>query len=128
MTPIEFLRLTLLVTHIVGLAAIIGPFIFQLRLSRGFDFRAMLSGAIVQLVTGFGLVGMRRAADLAVIEAKIGVKLILAVLVLAAVIAAVVVKRRGDAAGRGDGASRPFFFVAGIGAIANVIVAVFWTA
>lgn len=128
MNPLEFLRLTLVVTHIVGLAAIIGPFIFQLRVRDGFGYGAMLSGAIAQVITGFGLVGVRRAGGLDIIEAKIGVKLILAVLVLAAVIVAMVLKRRGEAAGRGDGLSRPFFFAAGIGAIANTIVAVFWTA
>ena len=113
-TPLEVLRLALLVTHFVGLAAIIGAFIIQMPQRSVINFRPMLIGAIVQLVTGIGLIAVRRLSDLPVIDEKMIVKLALALIVLGAVI---IGARRS---------SRPLFFVAGIVAIANVVVATVW--
>jgi len=114
--PLEILRLALLVTHIVGLSAIIGSFILQMPHRTGLDFSAMLVGSIVQLASGFALIAVRKVTDLPVIDEKMGVKLVLAVLVLVAVL----VGRRGG------GRSRALFFAAGVTAIVNVVVAVFW--
>ena len=115
MAPLEILRLALLVTHFIGLAAIIGSFIFQLPRGTVLNFRAMLLGSIVQLVTGVGLIATRKLTDLPVIDEKMGVKLAIAILVLVAVI---IGQRRK---------SRPLFLTAGIAAIANVVVATVWT-
>jgi hypothetical protein len=115
MPPLEILRLALLVTHFIGLAAIIGSFIFQLPKRSGFDFRSMFIGSIVQLASGIGLIAVRKIEGLDVIDEKMLVKLILAVVVLLAVI----LGRRGSA-------SRPLFLIAGVVAIANVVVATVW--
>jgi hypothetical protein len=121
MNPFEILRLTLLVIHFIGLAAIIGSFIFQLPKRTGIDFRAMLTGTIVQLVTGAGLIAARRAESLAVIDAKMAVKLGIALLVLIAVIVGMRRSKRADAS------VRPWFLAAGVLAIADVVVATVWS-
>ena len=126
MNPLEVVRLTLLVIHFVGLAAIIGPFIFQLRLRMGLEFQTMLVGSIVQVVTGIGLIAARRLQDLPVDETKVTVKLVIALLVLAAVIVAIVVQRRAKRSGAADARSVPWFRAAGGLAIANVAVAAVW--
>jgi hypothetical protein len=115
MAPLEILRLTLLVAHFIGLAAIIGSFIFQLPRRSALDFRAMFIGSIVQLVTGVGLIATRKLTDLPVLDEKMAVKLAIALIVLVAVI---IGQRRK---------SRPFFLTAGIAAIANVVVATVWS-
>ncbi|MCU1441617.1 MAG: hypothetical protein JWP85_2614 [Rhodoglobus sp.] len=126
MSPLEIARAVLLIAHILGLAAIIGPFILQVRTKHDFRFAPMLIGAIVQVVTGVGLVAVREIGDLDVNNAKIGVKMAIAVIVLVALIVAVVRQRRAVAAGTSDRVSLPWMHVAGAGAILNVIVAVAW--
>ncbi len=115
MPPLEVLRLALLVTHFIGLAAIIGSFIFQLPKRGPLDFRSMLIGSLVQLASGIGLIATRKLQDLDVIDEKMLVKLILTVVVLLAVI----VGRRGSG-------NRPLFLIAGVVAILNVVVATVW--
>jgi hypothetical protein len=117
---VDILRLILLITHFIGMAAIIGAFIAQMRRPE-VNLAPMLTGAIVQLVTGFGLVATRVNLDLAVGGAKIAAKLIIAVLVLGAVIGGLFAQRRGATR-----AVKPFFRTAGALAIVNVIVAVAW--
>jgi hypothetical protein len=126
MSPLEIARAVLLIAHILGLAAIIGSFILQLRTNSGFRFGPMLTGAIVQVVTGVGLVAVREIGDLDVNNAKIGVKMAIALIVLVAAIVAVVRQRRAVAAGTSDRVSLPWMHIAGAGAILNVIVAVAW--
>jgi hypothetical protein len=126
MSPLEIARAVLLIAHILGLAAIIGSFILQLRTKSGFRFGPMLTGAIVQVVTGVGLVAVREIGDLDVNNAKIGVKMAIALIVLVAAIVAVVRQRRAVAAGTSDRVSLPWMHIAGAGAILNVIVAVAW--
>src|SRR4051794_2939144 len=84
----DFLRHLLLVLHILGLAVIIGPFLFQVSRKAGFETRLMLTGVIVQLVTGLALVGVRQADDLEVDNAKMAVKLVVALLALGAILMA----------------------------------------
>lgn len=120
----EILHSIVLALHFLGLAAIIGSFFVQLRRKTDFVLTPMLAGAITQVVTGLALVGLAQAAiaggaDFEVNNAKIAVKLIIAVIVLGAAIAAVVVQRRG-------GRVQPFFHTAGGLAVVNVLVAVFW--
>ena len=119
METLEIIRLVLLAVHILGLAAIVGTFFVQLRATEGFATGVMLAGAITQVVTGLALVGVRQADDLAVNNAKIAVKLALAVVVLAAAIVAHVQRRRG-------GKVKPAFHTAGGLAVVNVLVAVLW--
>lgn len=127
MSPAELARLTLLVVHFCGLAAIIGPFFAQLTRTHGFHFRTMLAGSIVQLASGVLLVAARHAADLPVAGAKIGVKLAVALAILVGAVVAVAWQRRLARRGRSDRALRPLLYAVGIAAIGNVAVAVLWT-
>jgi hypothetical protein len=126
MTALEIIRLILLVIHLVGLAAIIGPYILQNRRKSGFEFQTMLVGSIVQVVSGVLLIAVRKTEELAVIDAKMGVKLGIALLVVAAAIIAIVRQRRLVATGKSDAPVLPLLHAMGILAIANVIVAVVW--
>lgn len=114
MNPLEILRLVLLVTHFIGLAAIIGAFIVQMPQRTGINLRPMLIGAIVQIVTGVGLIATRKLEGLDVLDEKMFVKLALALVVLVAVLLGL----RGN--------TLLWFRVAGIVAIANVVVATVW--
>ncbi|NHC14080.1 hypothetical protein [Motilibacter deserti] len=121
------LRLLLLVVHILGLSVLIGPFLFQVSRKAGFDTRLMLVGAATQLVSGVALVGVRQADDLEVNNAKIAVKLVVALLAFVSVVLAARKQRAADAGAADAKAPLPFFHSAGAFAIANVLVAVLWT-
>lgn len=127
MSPLEALRLVMLVAHFVGLAAVVGPFLLQVRSREGFRLGAMLLGAIVQILSGNLLVASRRLQDLDVIDEKMIVTMAIAVLVLAAVLVADVIQRRARRAGVPDLRVRPWMLGAGALAIADVAVAVVWT-
>lgn len=120
----DAIRVILVVSHFIGLAAIIGPFLFQLRTKTGFDFRVMLGGAIVQLVTGLALVTIAQFGDREMDNVKIAVKLVVALLLLIVVLVAIRRQKRLVAAGSGDRGVLPFIHTAGALAIINVIVAV----
>ena len=115
----EILQSVVLVLHFLGLAAIIGSFFVQLRRKKDFSLTATLAGAITQVVTGAALVGLVESADHDLNMVKITVKLVIALIVLGAAIAAVVVQRKG-------GRVQPFFHAAGGLAVVNVLVAVLW--
>lgn len=115
----DILHSVLLAGHLLGLAAIIGSFFLQMRRKTDFVLAPLLGGAITQVVTGIGLVGVAEATDDHLIYAKIGVKLVIAVVVLVAAIVAVVVQRKG-------GRVQPWFHTAGGLAVVNLLVAVFW--
>lgn len=123
MHPLEIARLALLVAHFVGLAALIGPFLLQARNRQAPRLRLMLTGAIVQVITGNALIAANRLQGLEVDEVKMIVKLGVAVVTLGLLIAAVVVRRRPAA----DATSvRPLFVTAGGLALAEVVIAVVW--
>ncbi|MFC7373788.1 hypothetical protein ACFQRD_00750 [Brachybacterium sp. GCM10030268] len=124
MPPLEIARLALLVIHFVGLAAVIGPFLLQVRRTQPLRLRAMLTGAVVQVLTGNALIAANRLQGMEVDELKMIVKLSVAVALLVALIVAAVIRRR-----RGDRATavRPLFRLAGGLALADVVVAVVWT-
>lgn len=126
MPPLEIARIALLVIHIVGTSAIVGAFILQMPWRKSFDFSPMLVGSIVQIVSGCGLIAVRKFADLPVVEAKMIVKLSLAVVILVIVIVALVRQRRLRKAGESDAALRPAISAVGIIAIADVVVALAW--
>lgn len=115
----ELLYSILFAGHMLGLAAIVGSFFVQLRRKSDFVLSPTLYGAIVQVVTGVGLLGIAEAADADVDMVKYSVKLGIALIVLAAAIVAVVQHRKG-------GKVQPWFHAAGGLAIVNVLVAVFW--
>lgn len=112
----EILRNVLLVLHFIGLSAIIGGVLVQLRgTTRRID-AYVLHGAYTQLLTGIGLVGLLEAGDGTVNHTKVGVKL--AVLVVILVLAFVNRKRE----------SVPASVLGAIGGLTvlNVVLAVFW--
>ncbi|AUS77043.1 hypothetical protein C1701_00260 [Actinoalloteichus sp. AHMU CJ021] len=124
MSLLEITRLALLVAHFLGLAALIGPFLLQLRSREAFRLRLMLTGAIVQVVTGNALIAARRLQGLDVDEVKVIVKLGIALVALGALVAALIARRRRGA----DTASvRQLFHAAGGLGVTDVIVAVVWT-
>ena len=126
MQTLDLIRLIVLIIHFIGLAAIIGPFILQRTRKEGFQFGAMLTGSIVQIVSGAALIGLRKGEGLAVSDAKMAVKLGIAVIVLALVLIGMIRQRRLRARGAGDGSVRPLLLSAGVAAIVNVVVAVLW--
>jgi len=126
----ELVRDITLITHFIGLALIIGPFIVQMRAHSGYYFGWVMTGSIVQLVTGLlltGLAEMRLAddPDLSVNHTKIAVKSVIATVI---VIAAVHAYRKQKKLVAGDNERKllPYLHSAGALAIVNVILAVVW--
>ncbi|MER5945407.1 hypothetical protein ABT127_05035 [Streptomyces sp. NPDC001904] len=111
----EILRYTFLVFHLFGFAALLGGIFYQLREKNTVTGGYMVTSAVVQLVTGAGLVWTRTSLDLPVSEAKMGVKLALDVLVAVTALAGMRTKKPWA-----------FFAVATFTAAAAV-VAVAWT-
>lgn len=124
MPPLEIARLALLVTHFVGLAALVGPYLLQMRSPQPPRLRLMLIGAIVQVVTGNALIAANRLQSLDVIELKVIVKLIIALVILGVLIGAALAQRLR---GADVAVARPLFHTAGGLAIADVVVAVVWS-
>ena len=110
----------LLATHVFGLAIIVGPFILQMRKKEGFATGLVLTGAIIQLVTGVAMVGIGEAVlDRDYNSIKIAVKLGLAVIVLIGAIGGYLAQKKGRRV-------NPWFHTAGGTAAINVLVAVLW--
>lgn len=93
MLSFETLRLVLLILHFVGLAALIGPVLLRNRPSRR-AVPVMLTGAAVQVATGNGLIAAIQLQGIHVVEAKMVVKLALALVALVLMIVAAVRLRR----------------------------------
>lgn len=116
----EFLRNVLLVLHFVGLAAILGGVLAQIRSMRtggAVVTPGIMHGSWLQLVTGLGLVGVLEVGDLEDVDnGKIAVKL----LVMIAVIVLAFIYRKKDAV--------PSAILGAIGGLTllNTIIAVFW--
>lgn len=126
MTAIESVRLIVLFFHFMGLAAVVGPFILQVRGRGALDLRTMLIGSIAQIATGILLVALRPLEGLETDPSKIAVKLGVAVLVLAAMIGATVTERGVTSRVRTSSATVGLFRVAGGLAIVDIAVAVLW--
>lgn len=106
--------------HVIGIAALLGGFLFQMKAMRADQARfnsGMLHGAFTMLVTGMVLVGLNQADDDPVNNVKTGVKLALLVVILGLVY----VKR--------DEEKVPASLFGTVGAltIANIFIAVLWT-
>ena len=115
----EFLFKILVVLHFVGLASLLGGFLVQMSTKpRGIN-NAMLHGVLTQVVTGIAMVGIVSAgllADEDIDNSKIGVKLLISLFVLGAVL----LGRRKPAEGQ-----QPYWAAAGALTLVNVIIAVF---
>ncbi|GLW67898.1 hypothetical protein Kpho02_01970 [Kitasatospora phosalacinea] len=110
----EILRYVFLVFHLFGFAAILGGIFYQLRGKDPVVGWYVVTSAVVQLVTGAGLVWVRHSLELPVSGPKTGVKLALDVLIAAVALAGIRNRRPW-----------PFFAVATLTA-AEVVVAVVW--
>ena len=127
----ELVRDTSLILHFIGLAMIIGPFLVQMRAHSGYYFGWVMTGSLVQLVTGLlftGLAEMRLAddPDMAVNHTKIAVKSVIATVIVIAAISAYR-KQKKLAGGDNERKLLPYLHTAGALAIVNVILAVVWT-
>ncbi len=110
------LRYSLLILHFIGLAAILGPFLDQLRAESKRITTAMLWGARAQIVTGLALVGVAYASDHEPDHVKIAFKLVIALAVAA--FAEIGAKR--------DNLASRFWLLVGILTVVNIAIAVAW--
>ncbi|GGL30066.1 hypothetical protein H9L10_01885 [Phycicoccus endophyticus] len=114
----DLLEHVLVLLHLLGMAAVVGSAVL---VARGVATPALLWGARAQLVTGLLLVGLLEAGEGPVDHAKVGVKLVVALAVVAcSEIAAASVRR-------GQGERPTLVTVAGWLAVLNAAVAVLWT-
>jgi hypothetical protein len=113
----EFLTDLVVVLHLLGLAAVVGSAVF---VARGVPTPALVWGARAQIVTGLILVGLAEAGDDPVNHTKVGVKLLVALAVVACAEIAAGRERRGQ--GRPE-----LVHAAGGLAVLNTLVAVLWT-
>lgn len=117
----------LLILHFLGLAAVIGAFLVQVRRKGGFQTGWMVIGLVTQLVTGLGMMGILDATtDGGADHAKLGVKLAVAVVALVLALVARARQEQADVGKAKPKAALPFFHSAGALAIINVLVAVLW--
>jgi len=112
----EFANQALVFIHLLGMGALFGGALVQIKASERAVNNAMLHGVLTQLVSGLLLVGILEAGEEPVNHAKIAVKF-----GLAAVIAVLIIVNRKKTA-LPDGL---FFGLLGL-TVATVGVAVFW--
>ena len=112
----EFLRQVLVFLHLLGMAALLAGFLTQMKVRTRHIVPAMLHGALTQLVTGVALVGVREALDDPVDNAKMAVKLLVVVVVLALIFLNRAKTRIPDG----------LFFGIFTLSVLNVAIAVFW--
>ena len=113
----DTLRLVLLFLHILGFAALIGGLIVQLGVADKVVNSAMRDGAGTAFVAGLALVGVLEAGDGEVNHAKVGVKLVIGLVILALVMANLRKPKIPDGL---------FYGILALSVI-NVAVAVFWS-
>lgn len=109
------LRIVLLILHFVGLAAILGPFLDQLRAETRRITTVMVWGARAQILTGLALVGVAYASDHEPDHVKVAVKLLIALAV--AGLAEVMRKREAPGAA---------YWAIGALTLVNIVIAVAW--
>ena len=111
-TVIQFI----LILHFIGLAGIIGGWLATIKAP--YMAKGILHGAILQVVTGLLLVGLREMQDADLNHMKIGIKLLVAIVIL--VVAIIGVRKEAKA----QGSTATLTHVAGVLGIVNVAVAV----
>ncbi|GAB3096923.1 hypothetical protein [Isoptericola nanjingensis] len=122
----EFLYHVFVALHFVGWAIVLGGYIASIK-SPGL-YRGVFHGAATALVAGILMVGIAEMGDLwadgGPSMAKIGVKLVIALIIA---VLAFVAKRQGSKGDNGTGAVAPGLKHS-IGALTlvNILVAVFW--
>jgi FtsH-binding integral membrane protein len=112
----EFVREILIFFHFVGLAALFGGLFVQVKADPRVVNNAMFHGILTQLVSGLLLVGVLEGLDKDVDHAKIGVKLVVALVI------AVLVFANRKKPSLADGV---YFGLMGL-TLLNIGVAVFW--
>ena len=105
-----------LILHFIGLAGIIGGWLATIKAPH--MNKAILHGAILQVVTGLLLVGLREMQDVDLNHMKIGIKLVVAVVIL--VVAVMGVRKEARAAG----STGTLATIAGVLGVVNVALAV----
>ncbi|WP_317444946.1 hypothetical protein [Streptomyces collinus] len=106
--------------HIIGIAALLGGFLTQMKaMGRGTArfVPGMLHGAFTMLVTGVALVGLNEADGHHVNTIKIGVKLALLIVILG-----LVYVQRDE-----EKVDKRVFGLVGLLTMANIFIAVLWT-
>ncbi|WP_150253698.1 hypothetical protein [Nocardiopsis deserti] len=111
----DILYSALVFLHMIGLAGIIAGFLMQVITDNPKSTKVLLHSSLLQLVTGLLLVGVAEMADLGEMNhVKIAVKLLIA---LAVVVVGVLNLRKP---------AKNLAIIAGVLAIVNIGVAVFW--
>jgi hypothetical protein len=126
----DILRDILLISHFFGLALIIGPFVGRLRADGGYMFGVVLSGALIQFVSGLALTGLAemRLADIdnmSVDHTKIAVKTAIGLIILVVAYLGYRAQKQMDASAP-QRKLLPLLHTAGALAIINIAVAVIW--
>lgn len=116
MDLLETVRLVLRYLHLIGFALLFGGFCVQYMARQMRINSAMLWGAVLQLVTGIGLAAPLRGAGEEPAPAKLIVKLVLALVITAMVVAV----RKRETIARGH------FIAIGAVTLVTAAVAVFW--
>lgn len=116
MDALEIVRLVLRYVHLVGFALLLGGFCVQYLANRLRISSAMLWGAGIQVVTGIVLSAPLRGEGAEPEPAKLGVKLVLALLIAGMVFGV----RKRETVARGH------FVAIGALTLINAAVAVFW--
>ncbi|MCI9888227.1 hypothetical protein JT358_07090 [Micrococcales bacterium 31B] len=114
----EFLKGIFVVIHLVCMAIVIGNWLTNLRAPR--FAKGVWHAAAGSFVSGLILVGLATAAADPLNHVKIGVKAVVAILV-------VTLAFLGDKQGKRGEVSRGVFTAVGAGALLNVLLAVLWT-
>jgi hypothetical protein len=113
----DFVKDLFVLLHLVGMAAVVGGWIAVVRAPK--IIPAILWGARAQVVTGLLLVGIHEMGDDEVNNAKVGVKLLVALAVAACAEIANARQKRGEP-------NPTLVNAAGALAVLNTAVAVLW--
>lgn len=113
----DFVKDLFVLLHLVGMAAVVGGWIAVVRAPK--IIPAILWGARAQVVTGLLLVGINEMGDDEVNNAKVGVKLLVALAVAACAEIANARRKRGEP-------NPTLVNAAGALAVLNTAIAVLW--
>lgn len=126
MSTFDIVRYALVFVHVIGFAAVIGSYILQMPWRRNFDFRPLVIGSTVALLSGLALVTVHEVGGDGVNGGKIATKLGIALIVLALSLVGLLRSRALRRTEGDDAALKPLLLAAGLAAMVNVAVALFW--